>query len=114
MAIIKLSCPLCGEVDLDAGQIRLQLWRDPAQNNYRFECPACRTTVVKPVTARMLLVLRNQGVKADADDAPPDPTAPAFDHDDLLDFHLALQSDERVAAFIAQASHPSPRDRGRV
>jgi predicted RNA-binding Zn-ribbon protein involved in translation (DUF1610 family) len=63
MAIIKLSCPLCGEVDLDAGQIRLQLWRDPAQNNYRFECPACRTTVVKPVTARMLLVLRNQGVK---------------------------------------------------
>lgn len=115
MAIIKLGCPACGEVDLTAEGIRLQLWRDASRNTYRFECPSCHTRVVKRATARMLLALRDHGVKPDLDDAAPDPAAPPFDYDDLLDFHLDLESDERIAAFLLGASAASAaRDPGQM
>lgn len=114
MQIIKLSCPQCGEVDLTAEKIRLQLWGAVTRNNYRFECPTCGRTVVKPATTRMLGVLRSQGVGTDLDDCPPDPDASAFRPDDLLDFHLALQSDERIAAFLASASLSDRAGSGRA
>src|SRR5919106_6766720 len=90
VAIIKLGCPACGEVDLMTDAISLQLWRDPSRNTYRFACPSCGANVVKRATARILMALQRQGVKQDLDDAAPEPDAPPFGPDDVLDFHLQL------------------------
>ncbi len=90
---IRLGCPRCGDVELGVHDVHLEIaLADPGTSRYRFGCPRCGAQVARPASSRVLLILRAHGVAAHAPDAPPNPLAPAFTLDDVLDFHLLLDS----------------------
>lgn len=120
MTRIRATCPSCGEVDLQPADIRLEIVGDDAVtvsegSYYAFSCPDCAGTVTKPADDRIARLLRSGGVvvtyrsgsaKVEADiaraiallDHPEGvPVAPPLTLDDLLDFHLLLQSDDWFA-----------------
>lgn len=125
MTKIRATCPDCGEVDLAPVDIELRIVRDGdgevgEGSNYRFDCPACATTVTKPADERIARLLATGGVEISvqrsevlvdteaAEVKPRHPEAPRggprLGYDDLLDLHLALQSDDwfsRLASGIA-------------
>lgn len=91
--MIRLGCPRCGEVDLGVNEVHLEIVLGaPGRSTYRFGCPGCGAQVAKPATPRILLVLKAHGVVAAAPDVAPDPLAPPFTLDDVLDFHLRLDT----------------------
>lgn len=113
MTKIRATCPTCGEVDLTADDIELELVRAPGErvadgSCYRFCCPACEQIITKPADERIARLLASGGVRIFADghpvasldddpvvpELPPHPEGPAvgptLTHDDLLDFHLEL------------------------
>ncbi|MGH2688774.1 MAG: hypothetical protein ACRDKW_08210, partial [Actinomycetota bacterium] len=92
---IRLGCPRCGDVELGVHDVHLEIaLADPGTSRYRFGCPGCGAQVARPASPRILLILKAHGVAAHAPDAPPDPLAPAFTLDDVLDFHLRLARGE--------------------
>ncbi|MGH2722339.1 MAG: hypothetical protein ACRDJO_12175 [Actinomycetota bacterium] len=92
---IRLGCPRCGDVELGVHDVHLEIaLAAPGVSRYRFGCPGCGAQVARPATPRILLILKAHGVAARAPDAPPDPLAPAFTLDDVLDFHLRLATRE--------------------
>lgn len=106
MVIIKTTCPRCGEVDLTAEQIALQVSIAGEASSYSFECPVCVKKVHKPADTRVVQLLISGGVKPEVvDGAPtevPRPRSPypAFTYDDLLDFHQLLSSVDTVEALL--------------
>lgn len=105
--LIRLACPRCGEVELGIRDVRLELQRAlPGGTTYHFGCPACGTKVIRAATPRILLVLKAHGVVADAPDAPPDAQAPPLTLDDLLDFHLWLETGDVLDA-VSEAGRRS-------
>jgi predicted RNA-binding Zn-ribbon protein involved in translation (DUF1610 family) len=106
--VIRLGCPRCGEVELSIHDVRLEVPRAlRGGTTYHFGCPACGKKVTKSATPRIMLVLKAHGVVADTPDAPPDPSAPALTTDDLLDFHLWLQTGDIISA--ASTGKAGPR-----
>lgn len=102
MTIFKATCPSCGEVDLkpEAFKLRIPIG---AESTYTFVCPLCISTVSKPADSRVIQLLISAGVKPDFLESPPESSAPAFTYDDLLDFHLQLQSDYVVESLLRSA-----------
>lgn len=101
MVIIKTTCPRCGEVDLTAEQIALQVSIAGEASSYSFQCPLCVRKVHKPADTRIVQLLISGGVKPEVLDgsteAPrPRSPHPAFTYDDLLDFHQLLSSVDTV------------------
>jgi predicted RNA-binding Zn-ribbon protein involved in translation (DUF1610 family) len=116
MTRIRTLCPTCGEVDLRPHDISLYVIGRDADDvregsEYRFDCPDCGQDVIKPADGRVVRLLTTGGVAAEyfpaADVATevararqelshPEGMAwgPAFTTDDLLDFHLLLQTDD--------------------
>lgn len=121
MTTIRVSCPACGSVDLTPAQIRLTVVQMPDEpvgpdSHYAFLCPSCADRVEKPADERIARLLSTGGVEVevlDLDDLhdlhpsstprhPEDPpSGPSFDHDDLLDLHLLLESDDWYAQLEA-------------
>jgi predicted RNA-binding Zn-ribbon protein involved in translation (DUF1610 family) len=98
---IRLGCPRCGDVELGVHDVHLEIaLAAPGASRYRFGCPGCGAQVARPATPRILLILKAHGVAAQTPDAPPDPLAPAFTPDDLLDFHLRLATSEPSEALF--------------
>ena len=115
MTKIRATCPTCGEVDLTAADIELEVLREEDEpvadgSCYRFCCPECEQIITKPADERIARLLASGGVRifangepvddldarpAPAPALPPHPEAPAagarLTHDDLLDFHLLLE-----------------------
>ncbi len=102
MTTIKATCPTCGEVALTPDDIELRVDEsDTTASYYGFDCPSCESQVRKPADERVVRLLVSGGV-------PPLPVeaevrrvrlSERFDHapithDDLLDFHQALQGEE--------------------
>lgn len=98
MSVIQGRCPRCGEVELEPGATSLVA---PTADSDRylldFRCPTCarrfRSAVAQPVAR----ALQRAGVhlrRPEAEHPERPPSGPALTHDDLLDLHLLLASED--------------------
>jgi hypothetical protein len=98
MTTIRATCPTCGEVGLTPGDIELRVDHSEATASfYAFTCPTCVVRVSKPADERVVRLLVSGGVDALplVRVRPSIRTAgPPISHDDLLDFHALLETDD--------------------
>ena len=95
---IRALCDSCGEVRLDdPRQITVRICIDNRRATYRFQCPDCMKTAVKPLHPSILQALLRYDVNleqfwlpSELNDAERSDARP-FTADDVLDFHLELE-----------------------
>lgn len=105
MATIRASCERCGDVELTTADVTVRVCTDDEQGSYAFQCPGCALVVVKPAEPRTVDLLVASGVayatwSLPAELLEPRGSGDPIDHDDLLDFHHALQDDRGLAAAL--------------
>jgi len=94
-AIVKATCPRCGDVELTPSDLRLRVCTQVEASTYHFACPRCAEIVTKPAAdGRVVTLLQSVGVPTvvwelpaelqEAHDGPP------LTRDDLLDLHMIL------------------------
>ncbi len=121
MATIRANCPTCGQVDMSADAISLEVAGDGEGGQYAFRCPDCGADITKPADRKVVALLiaagaSSHGAQAEpaameppplpAADRNPCPQAPAFTLDDLIDLHFQLQ-DHAWLADAASADRPA-------
>src|ERR1700751_420929 len=94
---IRANCPSCGDVQLTADDLTVRVCADDERGSYCFRCPDFRRAVAKEASRRIVDLLVSSGVRMQvwrlpAELAEPRVGAPLLP-DDLLDFHLLLQTD---------------------
>ncbi len=62
MTTIRTTCQDCGDVELSTADIALELTGAGDSGSYRFSCPTCRSTQVRPATRRVVSILLATGV----------------------------------------------------
>lgn len=100
MTNIRATCPRCGEVDLTAGDIDLKISNTEEGSLYCFDCPHCVERISKPADDRIIQLLISGGVRATLIEEDPHLNDPPFTYDDLLDFHLELESEDALYRFF--------------
>jgi hypothetical protein len=85
----------CGEIEMDTIDVVLFVAPD-GTGTYRFECPNCYLMVKKLADQRIVSLLRAAEVRL-VEVSPPGeesgPGGPRLTTDDLIDFHMLLQTD---------------------
>ena len=111
MTAIRIKCPTCGEVDLSPDEMSLFLASSGDRGSYSFTCPECSQDVDRPASRKIVALLVAAGVETmpmpretDLDlppeDRSPNPDAPPFTLDDLIELHFLLQDDLALAAVL--------------
>ena len=94
MAIIRASCPDCGDVELVGADVTVRMCANVGQGSYAFRCPSCRLAVARQAEPRIVDLLVSSGLSLDVWRLPAElsevHTGPLFTHDDLLEFHELL------------------------
>lgn len=116
MATIRARCPSCGIVDMELSAISLSV----EVGVYAFTCPMCEDEITRVASRTTLLLLTAAGVPTSApgeisvtdlpsleeelpfDDWSPDPEAPPFTANDLIDFHFRLMEDDELHELLLQ------------
>ncbi len=96
MTTIKVTCPDCGDIDLEPADLELSV--TPSWATYTFLCIDCGEAVSKPADAEVVDLLSSAGVRTvtiPAEALEPRSGA-AINYDDVLDFALALRDDARI------------------
>ncbi|HET7476560.1 MAG TPA: hypothetical protein VFJ97_11140 [Dermatophilaceae bacterium] len=105
MAIIRASCPTCGDVELTTKDVRVLLCSTTYESSYAFQCPRCRVAVAKPAEARVVDVLLASGIPLSVWHMPAEldepRNGPPINYDDLLEFHFRLGSGADLDALLA-------------
>lgn len=106
MTTIRATCPSCGEVEMGAGAILLQVEQESGEGTYSFICPTCEETVSKPADKKVVMLLLSAGVTVseavEATPTPePRPSGPALTADDLIDFHFLLERTDWFERLLA-------------
>ena len=96
---IRASCHECGDVELTVGDVEVRVCTSDNSGTYQFSCPTCSQAVVKPAEARVIDLLVASGVRMSTWDLPAEIFEPRlggrpFSHDDLIDFHHLLETEE--------------------
>lgn len=96
---IRASCAECGDVELRVDDVQVRVCADDNAGSYVFRCPRCDMAVVKDAEPRVVDLLLASGVVMTTWTLPAELLEhrldqPAFTHDDLLDFHAALEGDD--------------------
>lgn len=98
VAIVRATCPACGDVELTVNDVSVQLCVTTALSTYSFICPACGVLVNKEASDAVVESLTSAGSRLVAWTMPAEldepKTGPSISHDDLLEFHLALEKDD--------------------
>lgn len=87
--------------------VQVQLCVTTAESTYSFLCPACSVIINKEANESVVESLTSAGSRLVAWTLPAElyetKSGPRINHDDLLEFHLALESDDwqRELAFLA-------------
>ena len=95
---IRANCPTCGDVQLRSNELVVRVCSDDESGSYTFRCPTCAVAVAKGASKRIVDLLVSSGVRMEvwrmpAELAEPH-VGPRLQPDDLLDFHLVLESDD--------------------
>ncbi len=105
MAIIRASCPDCGDVELTSRDVTVRVNSETNEGSYAFQCPDCQVAVAKPAEGRIIDLLVSSGVELFVWTPPAElreeRTGPPINYDDLLKFHYDLQAEgwfERLRA----------------
>ncbi len=98
MAIIKASCPSCGDVEMTIGDVQVSLCATTDVGSYAFRCPGCRTAVSKPIDGNVVDVLVASGARLSVWELPAELReahhGDPITHDDLLAFHFELEGED--------------------
>ena len=110
---IRASCADCGDVELRVDDVTVRICADDNAGSYVFRCPRCDMAVVKDAEPRVVDLLLASGVALTTWSLPAElgerpGSAPAFTHDDLLDFHDALEGDDWFERFLTAVDGDSP------
>jgi hypothetical protein len=109
MATIRASCETCGDVEVTSDDVTVRVCRDDSAGTYSFTCPTCSVVVVKGAEAHIVELLVTSGVRLVTWSLPQELHEPRagkpIDHDDLLDFHTLLQSDDWMDALHRPSSY---------
>jgi hypothetical protein len=106
-AIVRATCPTCGDVELTVDDVQVQLCVSTSLSTYSFLCPACSLIVNKEANDAVVESLTAAGSRLVAWTLPAElnepKNGPKITHDDLLEFHLALESGDwqRELAMLA-------------
>lgn len=105
MTTIRASCPTCGDVELKIDDVTVRVCAADDSGAYIFRCPACAGAVTKNAEARIVDLLVSSGVRLEVWQLPAElyevKTGCPISHDDLLDFHALLQSDDWFGQLVA-------------
>lgn len=106
MPMIRATCNDCGDVELTTADVSVRVCNHDNSGTYHFRCPICYMTVVKPAEPRVVDLLIASGVALCRWDLPAElsevRTGPVISHDDLLDFHALLDSNEAWMDAVAR------------
>ncbi len=98
VAIVRATCPTCGDVELTVHDVQVQLCVTTSVATYSFLCPACSFIVNTEASDSVVESLTSAGSRLVAWTLPAEldepKQGPRISHDDLLEFHLALESDD--------------------
>jgi predicted RNA-binding Zn-ribbon protein involved in translation (DUF1610 family) len=108
MATIRATCTECGDVQLTTADVTVRMCTTTEQGEYRFQCPACETVVVRSAEPRTIDLLLAAGVAYTTWSLPQElfehHYGAPLTHDDLIDFHAWLADDDQVAQALASIS----------
>ena len=108
MAMIRASCPTCGDVELTTRDVRVLLCSTTYESSYAFQCPVCRVAVAKPAEPRVVDVLLSSGISLTVWHMPAELDEPhagaPITYDDLLEFHFQLKRADSLEALLASRS----------
>jgi hypothetical protein len=97
-AIVRATCPRCGDVELTVHDVQVQVCVTTDVSTYSFLCPVCSLIVNKEANDSVVESLTSAGSRMLAWSMPAElyepKTGPRISHDDLLEFHLALESED--------------------
>jgi endogenous inhibitor of DNA gyrase (YacG/DUF329 family) len=98
MTTIRANCPHCGDVQLRANDLTVRVASGSEHGSYTFTCPNCARAVAKDASKRIVDLLISTGVDVVVSKPPAELSevhvGAAISADDILDFHLILQSDD--------------------
>jgi hypothetical protein len=94
-AIVRATCPTCGDIELTVDQVQVQVCVTNSASTYSFLCPSCSFIVNKDANDSIVESLTSAGSQLVAWSMPAEldepKVGPRITHDDLLEFHLALE-----------------------
>jgi predicted RNA-binding Zn-ribbon protein involved in translation (DUF1610 family) len=95
VAIVRATCPTCGDVDISSADVQLQVCTSTNVAAYSFRCPLCKVMVNRTTTDRVVEALTQVGVRTVRWGLPAELSepklGPPINLDDLLSFHLAMR-----------------------
>lgn len=112
MATIKASCPYCGDIDLESGDLVTNICSYRPWSYYQFTCTRCSQVIRKPADEHIITLLTSGGVRSYFWHVPAEvverTSGPELTADDLLDFSLALGERDDLAALAQHNSSGEP------
>lgn len=98
MAIIRATCHDCGDVEMTTADVWVRICDDDNSGTYSFRCPSCALVVVKPAESHIVDLLVASGVAWTTWTLPDElrnrPIGAPINHDDMIEFHAVLESDD--------------------
>lgn len=104
---MRATCPTCGDVELTVHDVQVQVCVSTGAATYSFRCPVCTYVVNKEANDTVVESLSSAGAEVVAWTLPAEleepKRGPRINHDDLLEFHMALEGDawQEELAFLA-------------
>ncbi len=98
-------------MDLAPDEMSLFLTPSGDRGSYAFTCPECNLDVDRPANRKTVALLIAAGVEPSPmpkdldlppEDRSPDPDAPSFTLDDLIELHFQLQGDLALAERLSR------------